>query len=294
MTKEVCIIGSNGIIGSFLEENLNDFFKINLISKSQNPNKKNFFKLNLLDKEEIKKYVKNLKIFDTIIFLVGHAHKSGKKSDFEMLNYWSVRFFFDILKSERKLPKKIIFSSTISIYGEDYNKKYFNEDTLKNPLSHYARSKLLAEEYLIKNFSERLWIMRIAPVYSNQFLLNINKRIKFSTIYYKISQGEKLLSLCNIKNIKVLILEIINDCVPPDIYNISDSVDYSYKNLHDTYGKRPALSIPYILIFLLFKFGEFSKNIFLTENCIKLLTSNIYSSKKVRKFIKLPYSIYSK
>ena len=41
-----------------------------------------------------------------------------------------------------KIPSKIIFLSTISVYGENMNQKIYSEDDQANPVSPYAITKL--------------------------------------------------------------------------------------------------------------------------------------------------------
>ena len=69
--------------------------------------------------------------------------------------------------------KKFIFASTISVYGEKYHHNIYYEDSEKNPFSPYAVTKLETEEYLLEHFSDKSWMLRLAPVYAPYFQLNI-------------------------------------------------------------------------------------------------------------------------
>ena len=135
------------------------------------------------------------------------------------------------LKKKDLLPKKFIFASTISVYGEQMNVSYYDETYDPNPKTPYAVTKLIAEEYLLDNYSEITWILRFAPVYSLDFQLNIDSRVKIASFYFRVGDGSHKLSLCNIKNILEVVIGIIDGKIPNGLYNISDSKQYNYKDL---------------------------------------------------------------
>ena len=229
-----------------------------------------------------------------LIFLVGLAHKKGKGAEydlFEKVNLHTLINLINGLDKENKLPGKIIFASTVSVYGERYNQNEYSESLEPNPFSPYAATKLQAERYLFDNWVDRSWILRFAPVYSSDFLLNINRRTKMNNWFYKIGNGVKNLSLCNIENIKVAVEGIIDGKVPAGVYNISDQQSYSYNDLLKHQGASGVLRIPAFAIRLLFVLGKMTNNIFLKENSIKLITDNIFSSDKIRHYIDLPATI---
>jgi len=104
--------------------------------------------------------------------------------------------------------------------------------------------------------------------------------------YYKVGKGEKKLSLCNIENIKTVIDGIIEEEVPAGVYNISDPIAYTYKDLLKHQGASFVFRIPVLAIRLLYILGRITNNIFLKENSIKLITDNIFPSDKIQKYIR--------
>ena len=72
-------------------------------------------------------------------------------------------------EEEEKVPRKIIFASTVSVYGERFDNSVYSEETKKSPKSPYAITKSEAEEFLLKRFKNVSWILRFAPVYSSNF-----------------------------------------------------------------------------------------------------------------------------
>lgn len=292
--KEVLICGANGFIGSFLYSQLEKIFSIIAIDYNQKPIEKIITQLNFSDIYQVNRFAENCPHFSTLIFLVGLAHAKGKGKDlpeFKKINYQTLVNLLSALEENNKIPDKIIFTSTISVYGEKYYQTVYGEESEKTPFSPYAVSKLETEQYLLDNFAERSWILRFAPVYSINFNLNIQRRTKIGNLFYKVGKGDNKLSLCNIENIGETVKTILDDQVPNGIYNISDTVEYTYNNLLKIQHAKWVLPIPKILIKFVYLFGKLSGNIFLKENAVKLLTNNIFPSDKIRRHIILNYTI---
>ena len=133
--------------------------------------------------------------------------------------------------------------------------------------------------------------MRFAPCYSNLFLKNIYRRIKINNFYFIVSDGTKKLSLCNFENIKASVEGIITKHVPFGVYNVSDSINYSYKDLLELKKPSKIIVIPRIVLKSLFFLGRFFKNFFLIENTIKLLSNNVYSPNKINRYVSTQSSI---
>jgi len=292
---KVFVGGVNGFIGSFLYSYLEKEFSIMAIDYSQGPIENNFTQLDLTDIHQVSRYTENCEYFDTLIFLVGLAHAKGKGKDlpeFKKVNYQTLINLLSSLEEKNKVPAKIIFASTISVYGEKLNQGNYGEDSEKKPFSPYAVTKLKAEQYLLDNFSTKSWILRFAPVYSSDFLLNIYRRTKIGGSFYQVGIGSRKLSLCNIKNIGAVVEAIIKDKVPANIYNISDSQEYTYNELLCWQKADWVFPIPIFSVKLLYYLGKFTNSIFLKENMVKLISDNIFPSDKIRSHIDLPATIY--
>ena len=177
------------------------------------------------------------------------------------------------------IDKQLPDFSTVSLYDENLK---------PNPISPYAITKLEAEQYLLNNFKDSAWILRFAPVYSENFMLNINRRVKLKGTFYKAGNGNNKLSLCNIKNIKKTVKAIImHGEINPGIYNISDEKVYTYNYILEKMNSKFILRVPKFIFNILFILGTILNNIFLKENTIKLITNNIFTSRKLGKIIDL-------
>ena len=290
----ILILGSTGKIGSYLMNyfsNLNP--KKNNLYRIKGLSTKNF---DLLDIHDIKKYIEKEKTIDVLIFLVGLAHFKGEKNDyneFKKINCDTLNNFLSTAKQYNKVPNKIIFASTISTYGEKYNQKVYSEDIEQKPFSPYAITKLDAENYLLKNFSDKSWILRFAPIYSPDFLLNILRRTHISKIPFVVGSGKRLLSLCNIENVSTVVEKIVSGEIPKGIYNLSDSKNYTYSELLKWQNINWKVRIPEFIIGFIFYFSKIINNIFLKENSVKLISDNIYPSDKICKYVNLQNNLYN-
>jgi len=289
------LTGSGGILGSYLLPFLKEKDPVTIaVDIFFDKADKNHVQLNLNNSDHVVEYAEICTPIDVVIFLVGLAHSKGKGKDlpaFQQVNCQTLVNLLSALKTFGKTPSKIIFASTISVYGERYDQNRYNETLEPSPFSPYAVTKIQAEQYLLENFGSKSWILRFAPVYSSNFLLNINRRTKIGNMFYKIGNGTKKLSLCNIDNIKATVEGIIDGVVPAGVYNISDSVSYSYNDLLYHQGASFVFRIPILAIRLLYILGRITNNIFIKENSTKLITDNIFPSDKIQKYIKLNSTI---
>tara|TARA_X000000950_G_scaffold289373_1_gene412526 strand:+ start:19282 stop:20169 length:888 start_codon:yes stop_codon:yes gene_type:complete len=295
MTK-ILLYGATGNLGSILLDRLikqNHF--VTSIGRKKILDVKNFIELDFFNKNKLDTFSKNISKHDVLIFLIGLAHFKGRKRNLKNFRLINRDILVEVLKSlnrYQKVPEKIIFSSTISVYGENLKTTFYSEATSLKANSPYAITKIEAEDFLQKYYKNKSWVLRFAPVYSPHFQLNIDRRTKVLSTFYKVGKGMNKLSLCNIENIVYSINAIINDEVPKGIYNISDKIDYKYSDLLNFRKATYFFRVPKIFIKMLYFFGKGVNHIFLKENCIKLLSDNIYPSDKIRKFIDLPYKLY--
>ena len=225
---------------------------------------------------------------------MGLAHAKGMAKDlpeFKKINYQTLVNLLVALNNNNKVPEKIIFASTISVYGERYYQNIYDEQMLPDPFSSYAVTKLQSEQYLLNNFRNRSWILRFAPVYSSDFLLNVDRRTKMGGRFYRVGNGFKKLSLCNIENIIAAVDAIINGDVPAGIYNLSDPIEYTYDELLTRRNANGVIRIPLFAIRMLYHLGKLLHIPFLKENTVKLISDNVFPSDKIRSYVDLPAGI---
>jgi len=158
--KNFLLTGGAGYIGSHVAHKLIDEgHKVTIIdnlitgSKKIIPRKAKLIQCDISNKKEITKIIKNNK-FDIAMHFAGlirvdESIKFPKKYD--DYNYKKAKIFIETC-FENNL-KKIIFSSTASVYGNPKGKKVSENDKLK-PMNPYAKSKLKLEKFIIKKSKE--------------------------------------------------------------------------------------------------------------------------------------------
>ena len=293
--QHILVAGGSGYIGFHLYSQLEEQAVVTSLDYSNGKAEKCFINLDLTDIDKVNNFAEKCYHFHTLIFLTGLAHAKGKGKDlpeFNKVNYQTLVNLLSAFDNNNKIPEKIVFASTISVYGEKYHQSIYGENSEKKPFSPYAVTKLKAEQYLLDKYVDKSWILRFAPVYSSDFLLNINRRIRMGRKFYMVGKGSNKLSLCNIQNIGIAIDAIINEKVPVGIYNLSDPKEYTYDELLRWHKAKLIFPIPVFSVNLLYSLGKFANSTFLKENTIKLISDNIYPSDKIRSHIDLPWTIF--
>ena len=254
--------------------------------------------LGITDKDSIKsniaKEIPSLKEkYDVILHAAGKAHIYPKNQE-EIKSFYDVNYegTINLSKSLEKLglPKTIKYIRTLDVYrlliGEGIDETY-----PKNPTTHYAISKLQAEEFLVKWAKENgviLGILRPSlmtgpnPPGNLKAMINGIKK----GYYVNIAGGYTRKSLMMIYDIAYLVPKIENI---GGIYNVCDNRHPSYRELGECISKQLGkkhypLSIPYWMAWCLAKFGDIFGALPIDSHRLEQLTkSNTYSNEKAKK-----------
>ncbi len=143
------------------------------------------FVADLSDAETLRRIVEENEI-ERIIHLAALAHSTdGKKftwEDYKKLNVDCAKNVFDAAGA-----RPVLFISTVDVYG--FTKGAVNAQTKTAPVSHYARSKVLAEDacFQLPHYT----VFRFSPVYTDEVKRDIQKRyyLKYPGLAYQIGKG---------------------------------------------------------------------------------------------------------
>jgi len=138
-SKKICVVGSSGYIGSYLVNYLKKNYKLAAHSRKKilDVNFYNNVKKIIVGDIKNKKVINKILNYrpDTIIYTISYNHFKSEKNlndslrnNFEPFNY----LISQIIK--RNLKIKIIYFSTMQVYGREYKKKKINEKYPKNIL----------------------------------------------------------------------------------------------------------------------------------------------------------------
>ena len=153
--KNFLLTGGAGYIGSHVAHMLIDEgYKVTIIdslitgSEKIVPKKAKLIQCDISNEKVVTKIIQNNK-FDIVMHFAGltrvdESIKFPKKYD--NFNYKKAKIFINTCFKNNL--KKIIFSSTASVYGNPKGKKVSENDKL-NPMNPYAKSKLKLEKFII-------------------------------------------------------------------------------------------------------------------------------------------------
>ena len=230
--------------------------------------------------------------YDVVLHAAGKAHTYPKteaeKQAFFDVNYKGTIHLCDALEKVG-VPNALVFISTMAVYGSDGTACVTEEFPL-NGDSPYAKSKIMAEEYL-KDWCERnnvvLGILRPSLLAGPNPPGNLGAMINGikKGWYLSIGKGETRKSFLMVYDIGRVIPELIK---VGGIYNICDDESVSYKEMEllmsSQLNKRPPVSIPLWLAKILAKVGDClgKKAPINSIKLDKLTRTSIYSSAKIQ------------
>jgi dTDP-4-dehydrorhamnose reductase len=163
--KKLLIIGGSGLVGSTLIKYARNIFDIHItINKTESsfvdiPNTK----IDLIaNKSKITNLIKRVHP-DVVVHTASHSSVDLCETDKNLADLLHVDITKDIAKSCSLINSKLIYFSTDAVFEGETNKKYVESD-IPNPINHYGKTKLKAEN-IILNHSPRNVILRPAVIY---------------------------------------------------------------------------------------------------------------------------------
>ena len=272
--KKVFLTGANGFVGKNLTLFLQKNSTISISTYDKN--------LGHLDMTKL----------DVVIHLAGKAHdlkNTANPHDYYNVNTELTKNVFNaFLDSNAKVF--ITLSSVKAVV--DNLKNILTEEQIPNPITHYGKSKLLAEQYILSQIipdAKRVYILRPCMIHGPGNKGNIN------LLYNLINKGfpwplgafDNKRSFCSIDNLCFVINELIqNDQVPSGVYNIADdealSTNELIKLISKSEGKKLFIwHIPQCIVKTVSKIGDLFRLPLNTERLGKLTESFIVSNQKL-------------
>lgn len=232
--ESVLVTGGTGFIGSHLVDALLDKqYKVYCTIR-------NFNKLKWLENKPVEFIKYNLNSSDIVLPEVDYIYhlaaltKARKKKEFYMVNYEGTVNLIKAINKQSKPPKGFFLLSTLAVNGDINTDKISIEDAA-TPESHYAKSKWMAEQEILK-YKDIINIVIIRPtvVYGprDKELLSYFKLIKksgFAPIFNK----DGLYSFLYITDlINMLLLLLKNKNIPSgQIFLMSDGKGYKWNDV---------------------------------------------------------------
>jgi nucleoside-diphosphate-sugar epimerase len=277
----IAITGSNGFVGKNCVEYLQKKYKI--------------FKVNR--QFDVKNNI------SAYIHLAGKAHDlknvSNSKEYYEVNTELTKKIFDSFLESNAKV---FITLSSVKAVADEF-KFILKEDYFPNPNTHYGKSKLQAEQYILSQnvpIGKRVFILRPCMIHGpgNKGNLNLLYKLVSKGIPWPLGAFENKRSFCSIDNLLFIIKELIErDDIPSGVYNVADDQALSTNELISilakSQNKKPKIwNVNKCLIQFFSKSGDVLRLPLTTERLQKLTESFVVSNQKIKSAIRkdLPVS----
>lgn len=242
---------------------------------------------------------------DVVIHLAGKAHDLKNVSspdEYYKVNTELIRVIFNaFLTSEAKVF--ITLSSVKAVVDEVDGE--LTEDVTPNPITHYGKSKLLAEQYILSQpipEGKRVYILRPCMIHGpgNKGNLNLLYSLVSKDFPWPLGLFENSRSYLSIENLCFIIMELIErEDIPSGVYNVADDVPLStnevIKMIAESKGKKARiLNLSKNLIKVLARVGDSLKLPLNSERLQKLTESYVVSNAKIKTALGKPLPVSSK
>ena len=246
--KKVLIVGGSGYIGagvvsSLVEKNIPFTVYDDLLYEYQYLRPVDFIRGDIRDTEKLGKILPNYSHVIWLAAIVGDAACQIKPSLTISVNQEPLKWLSE------NFDGRVIFTSTCSVYGK--NQEISKEDSLVNPLSLYAQTKLQAEKYLEKQKNHLIFRLGTAYGISNTYSrLRMDLVVNYMTASalikgsLQVFGGDQQRPLIHVKDIGSVIVDNLNSNIQ-GVYNLA-TVNMNIKDLAGIVKDETRCEIEYV------------------------------------------------
>lgn len=278
----IYLTGSSGFVGSsFLNHFKNEVTRVSSRGKESN-----------IDGAKV------------VIHLAGKAHDLKQTSNpnayYQVNTELSKKVFDAFLASDAKV---FITLSSVKAVADEVEGE-LTEQHHPKPITHYGKSKLLAEQYILSKHPEgkRVYILRPCMVHGpgNKGNLNLLYALVSKGIPWPLGAFENKRSFCSIDNLMFVIKELIErQDIPSGVYNVADDEALSTNELisliAQSQNRKPKVwNISKGLIEGVAYIGDKLHLPLSTERLHKLTSSYVVGNAKIKTAIGKPFPVSSK
>jgi nucleoside-diphosphate-sugar epimerase len=173
----------------------------------------------------------------SVIHLAGKAHDlkntSSSQEYYEVNTELTKKVFDAFLASEAKV---FITLSSVKAVADQVEGELTDQHH-PNPVTHYGKSKLLAEQYIFSKEipgGKRVYVLRPCMIHGpgNKGNLNLLYKLVSKNIPWPLGAFENKRSFCSIDNLMFIFKELIErEDIPSGIYNVADDESLSTNEL---------------------------------------------------------------
>jgi nucleoside-diphosphate-sugar epimerase len=286
---QVLITGATGFVGQNLMRYLDGNYSIKKCGRSE------------LQRADLIEF----KGISSVIHLAGKSHDVKKTSDhneYYEVNYKLTKQLYDAFLLSSAIV--FVFMSSVKAAADKVT-GVLTEEVATNPQTHYGKSKLLAEQYILSKEvpeGKRVYILRPCMVHGigNKGNLNLLYSMVSKGIPWPLGSFHNERSFCSIDNLMTIIKEIIErEDIPSGVYNVADDEPLSTNQvialLAESQNRNPKiLMVAKSFIQVIAKLGNILRLPLNEERLHKLTESYVVSNYKLITAIGKPLPVLSK
>jgi nucleoside-diphosphate-sugar epimerase len=280
--KSLFLTGDTGFVGSNLIKSFNSIYEIVSYKKGT-----------LINIEQ-----------DVVIHLAGKSHdlkNTSSPHEYYKVNTELTKAIFDAYSASK--AKVFITLSSVKAVADEVDGE-LSEDSTPNPITHYGKSKLLAEQYILSKpipDGKRVYILRPCMIHGpgNKGNLNLLYNLVTKGMPWPLGSFENQRSFCCIDNLIFIFKELIErEDIPSGIYNIADDKPLSTNELvkliaKSQNGNPKVWKISQSLIELIVRIGDIFHLPLNSERLQKLTSSYVVGNAKIKVSIGKPLPMSS-
>jgi nucleoside-diphosphate-sugar epimerase len=174
---------------------------------------------------------------NVVIHLAGKAHDlknaSTPEEYYQVNTELTIKVFDAFLASETNVFITLSSVKAVADMVEDF----LTEEDVPNPITHYGKSKFLAEQYILSKEipqGKRVYILRPCMIHGpgNRGNLNLLYNFVSKRLPWPLGACENKRSFCSIENLCFIIKELIErEDIPSGVYNVADDEALSTNDL---------------------------------------------------------------
>lgn len=233
---------------------------------------------------------------DVVLHLAGKAHdlkKVSEPSEYYTVNLDLTKRIFDAFLASK--ASTFIFMSSVKA-SADVVEGILTEEMFPKPQTHYGKSKLMAEEYMLSQAipdGKRVYILRPCMIHGpgNKGNMNLLYEVVRRGIPWPLGAFSNHRSFCSIENLVFVIQELISrKDIPSGIYQVADDEALSTNELIQlmarSTGKEASIwNLPKSLISTIAQLGDWIHLPLNSERLTKLTESYVVSNEKITRAI---------
>ena len=237
---KILITGAAGYLGRILYPILNlsnDHYVIGIDNYLYHQEKRpEIIKADITDKKAMLAFSRGIDVIIALAGIVGDPACGLNAKETIKVNQESTKLLAEVC--ERNKVKKLIFTSSCSVYG--YSSKMLTTNSSLHPLSLYAKTKLESEKILLNNLKTcQLKILRLGTMFGYSprmrfdLVVNIMTAMALKEKKIVVNGGQQWRPLIHVQNVANFIHKLLKNRQRQVIYNVLDNnyqiIDIAYK-----------------------------------------------------------------